>query len=498
MSFFPQSSTSELLEEGERIIASDSEHDHEGSVREARVPRRTNRATLLATAGGAMALASFAVAGSSMVGRSRAQQARVMDSVVEAGAFEPCDPNEVPCPLEWFTSSTGGYYCRSSGGCSPWSEEGGEFPKEACDDQCSVGNTPAHASVAAPAPPPPPAALPDAALPPAGPSPGAAGATKPAPPSKDPNEIQPCDDDETLSCPDDWVSGDHGGYLCRETSGCSPWTKDGGSFPKEVCNDQCTIGFTPSTRTTTSTSTFTTTITITSTYPGMGISLFCWSLAMPGYEFDILRRQKEMYAGIFACNDQIVLSFSKETIQVGADKIETWTCEKVESGVSKDGTSANTLQFMKAWEVIQSSGKYKEHDWTVKVDPDAVLLPDRLRIHLNPTNGGNVYVRNCNKPMAEGTMMFGALEAISRTAMEGYYANFDACNNEVPWQAWGEDLFMMRCLEHIGVGIWEDFSIIQDGVCNGVWCGDNFAAAFHPMKDVPSWEGCWNAAVAAR
>merc|ERR1712087_771525 len=172
-----------------------------------------------------------------------------------------------------------------------------------------------------------------------------------------------------------------------------------------------------------------------------------------------------MYAGIFACDDQLIMSFSKATIANadGKDNVETVVCERVESGISKDGTSANTLQFMKAWEVVKSDGRYANNDWIVKVDPDAVLLADRLRIHLNAFQGANTYIRNCNKPMTEGTMMFGALEAISKSALDGYYANFDACNDEVPWQAWGEDLFLMRCLEHVGTTPSEDFGIIQDG-----------------------------------
>jgi len=373
--------------------------------------------------------------------------------------------------------------CKTTKGCAPWSEDGGMFSKEDCPDQCYIGSCPAHAKHET-KPAPDNGGAPD--------DNGDGGAGDDAGASSGDGGIQPCAPDEA-QCPDEWASAETGGYYCKTTKGCSEWTKTGGAFPDEVCPDQCTVGNTPTTRTIT-----TTTMTVTTTYPGMGIKLFCWSLAQPGYEFDILRRQKEMSAGIFACNDQMVMSFSKENIGAGKDLIETWVCEKLDSGTSKDGTSANTQQFMKAWDVIKHSKMYERNDWTVKVDPDAVLLPDRLRIHLNPHNGANTYIRNCNKAMSEGTMMFGALEAISKSALDGYYANFDKCKTEVPWQEWGEDLFMMRCLEHVGTMPSEDFGIIQDGVCNGVWCGDNNAAAFHPMKNVPAWEACWNEAVAAR
>lgn len=398
---------------------------------------------------------------------------------VNADGINICSPaDSVNCPQEWQTGPTGGYFCQATGGCSAWTEDGGTFPKEACADQCAIGVTPAHAKTTPPAPADDAAAKGN----------DDDGETQ----TDDDGLVHPCKPDEA-ECPDEWATAATGGYFCRPTKGCSPWTKEGGSFPSEVCPDQCSVGITPSTITKTTTS-----ITVTTTYPGMGIKLFCWSLAQPGYEFDILRRQNELYAGIFACDDQLIMSFDKLTIGDGDGKVETVPLEKLDSGFSKDGTSANTQQFMKAWEAIKADGRWEKHDWVVKVDPDAVLLPDRLRIHLNAFNGGNTYVRNCNKAMSEGTMMFGALEAISKSALDGYYANFDACNNEIPWQAWGEDLFMMRCLEHVGTSPSEDFNIIQDGVCNGVWCGDNSAAAFHPMKDVPAWEACWHEAVDAR
>mmetsp|Transcript_32324 Transcript_32324/g.68859 ORF Transcript_32324/g.68859 Transcript_32324/m.68859 type:complete len:536 (-) Transcript_32324:82-1689(-) len=239
----------------------------------------------------------------------------------------------------------------------------------------------------------------------------------------------------------------------------------------------------------------TSTKTTTTTYLGQGITLFCFSLIRPGYEFDILVHQRKVSQGIFACNEQVVLS--GKVLDLGGG-MKTVVIPQVAVGWSKDGTAGNALQFMKAWEQIHADGRYKTHDWTVKVDPDAVLLADRLRGHLSPYNGRNVYIRNCDKPMSEGTMMFGSLEPISRTALTAYFANTERCMKELPWQAWGEDLYMMRCLEKIGVGPVGDFSIIQDGVCKGVWCGNNWAAAFHPMKSVGAWQNCWQQAVAAR
>lgn len=302
--------------------------------------------------------------------------------------------------------------------------------------------------------------------------------------------IRICEPDEA-KCPPEWATAATGGFFCRTNKRCSPWREGGGFFSAEECPDQCSVGSLPSTRTETVTIT-SLTVTTTTAYPGEGIKLFCWSFAMPNYEMDILRRQKELSAGIFGCNEQIVLSFEP----IGDMNVAV--VQRIDSGISKDGSSANALQFMKAWDTIRDDGRWERHDWVVKVDPDAVLLPDRLRIHVNAFNGANAYIRNCGMPMAEGTMMFGDMEAISNAAMGGYFANSGACYNELPWQGWGEDLFMMRCLERAGTAPMEDFSISQDGLCNGGWCGDNWAAVFHPFKDVSAWEGCWHEAVGAR
>jgi hypothetical protein len=209
--------------------------------------------------------------------------------------------------------------------------------------------------------------------------------------------------------------------------------------------------------------------------------------------------QMQHSAGIFACDGTAVVSWNKHVIgDWKGEPFETLVVGAAPVGVSKDGTSGNALQFMKAWDVIRDAGEYSNYDWTLKVDPDAVLIPERMRQHLVDHRGANAYIRNCDKPMSEGTMMFGSIEVLSHTAVETFFSHTTACYAEVPWQSWGEDLYLMRCLEHIGVAWIDDYKLTQDGVCKGVWCGDKWAAAFHPMKSVGAWESCYNQATAAR
>lgn len=207
-------------------------------------------------------------------------------------------------------------------------------------------------------------------------------------------------------------------------------------------------------------------------------------------------------AGIFVCDQFALFSTHNPVVDFGVlpkwGSVKTIPFHNAPVGASKDGTAGNSELFINFWEALRLDGRYKQVDWIVKVDADAVLLPGRLRWHLSTHTGQKAYIVNCNKPLLpEGPMMFGALEAISRSALEQYYEKSHDCQTGFPqFKTWGEDWYMGHCLEKLGVQRVEDFDIYQDGVCKGVYCGNTVAAAFHPKKDVASWEACLNLALA--
>jgi hypothetical protein len=248
----------------------------------------------------------------------------------------------------------------------------------------------------------------------------------------------------------------------------------------------------PTTATTTALVETTTTTEKTTAKPWGSPSLLCFSVARCGGELDIVRRQGDMHAGIFACDMALVVTDVQTKVGGG---VTVLTIPPISGGVSKDGTAANTEVFLNAWSAIQEHGEFTNLDWTVKVDPDAVVIPDRLRSHLSQHSGA-VYVKNCNKyPGApEWPMMFGALEALSREAVKTYFEGAERCRNELAWQDWGEDVFLSHCLDLLGVGNVGDYNIIGDDRCDGSWCSDGSRAAFHPFKDTGAWEACWNEA----
>lgn len=225
-------------------------------------------------------------------------------------------------------------------------------------------------------------------------------------------------------------------------------------------------------------------------------SLFCFSVfRSTGYELDLVKALLAKNVGIFGCDQFAVLSDKILPLSKGVHSLQIPPCETV--GVSKDGTAANTLIFMKAWTVIYEDMRWRAHDWVIKADPDAVLLPDRLRTHLKPHTGKNVFVKNCMKYTGPGwPMMFGSLEAFAYKAMEAYFKDGHICKDTMDWQAWGEDLFMGNCLEQkLGVSAVYDGGLIGDNVCKGANCADGNTAAYHPFKSAEKWFKCYEEAM---
>jgi len=227
-------------------------------------------------------------------------------------------------------------------------------------------------------------------------------------------------------------------------------------------------------------------------------SLYCVSvMRVEGYEPGLMTEQMKIGGGIFACDGYDIVADGVITLGTSKDGrvVKTLDIPKVEVGVSQDGTAANTKLFMKFWDRIIATHKFNYYDWTAKVDPDAVLMPWRLRKHMEPHVGTNVYVVNCNKfPNSPNfPMMYGALEVFSLKAMQIYAAGSGKCGSDFwpAWEQWGEDYFMTHCMDHLGVGRIGDFGILGDNMCTGANCGDGFVSTFHPFKTVASWMECW-------
>merc|ERR1712232_167942 len=138
-------------------------------------------------------------------------------------------------------------------------------------------------------------------------------------------------------------------------------------------------------------------------------------------------------------------------------------------GRSVDGTAANTRLFINAWRSVKAVGRWELADFTIKADPDAVLIADRLRWHLKNFKGQAHFVMNCVKPQM-GSRMFGSVEAISLPGMKNFFGNWDQVCMGLNVDAWGEDRWLENCMYAVGTQSVADFGLVSDGLCSGLNC----------------------------
>jgi len=235
-------------------------------------------------------------------------------------------------------------------------------------------------------------------------------------------------------------------------------------------------------------------------------SLFGFSVMTPGPEVSLLLSQFEKQAGIFACNQYAVISV--QHISLGKDEcgedVWTWFNPSLRSvpmgtldathGVTTNSW-LNTGTFINAWDMLMASPIIWKHAWIIKADPDAVILPDRVRAHVARYTGVPHYVLNCN---FQGQLkIFGAVEVFSLPAIAAYHNKPWVCK-KMGWQGWGEDSYMQNCMDALGVANVVDLDLVGDARCRYRACEDGAVAAFHPFKDVGAYWGCWGKAVSHR
>merc|ERR1712061_692484 len=84
------------------------------------------------------------------------------------------------------------------------------------------------------------------------------------------------------------------------------------------------------------------------------------------------------------------------------------------------------------WKAIAQKAELTKVQWVVKVDADAVFVPNRLRTMLqgHPVTYTGIYIENC-KSVQWG--FFGNLEVFSIEAFNTLLANIDSCSQKIDW-----------------------------------------------------------------
>jgi len=96
-----------------------------------------------------------------------------------------------------------------------------------------------------------------------------------------------------------------------------------------------------------------------------------------------------------------------------------------------------------------------------------------------------MYLNNCKWGL------HGPLEVLSSRAVAAFVAGLPQCA-ALRQRPWGEDKFMDRCMQRLGVRRVSEYELLSETACGEkpAPCGAP-DVAFHPFKSVQSYFDCW-------
>jgi hypothetical protein len=220
----------------------------------------------------------------------------------------------------------------------------------------------------------------------------------------------------------------------------------------------------------------------------------------------LMKAQFDAKVSIFKCDEWAV--FSNRPVELWNGGLKTFAIPGRPAKLGPvpghpDWTMMlNVNVFLRAWSKIGKLGHFRNHDWTVKVDVDAVFIPQRLRTRLaqhmrfqQVSPEDEVYFRNC----AMFNSLQGPVEVFSKGAVERFlqHGNKETCLKDVVPDAAtiGEDWFMKLCMDLLNVQAIGDWRLLSDGKC-GEWQTSTMCGArkdtvvFHPFKDATRYFKC--------
>eukprot|EP00404_Azadinium_spinosum_P032708 CAMPEP_0180566842 /NCGR_PEP_ID=MMETSP1037_2-20121125/6290_1 /TAXON_ID=632150 /ORGANISM="Azadinium spinosum, Strain 3D9" /LENGTH=465 /DNA_ID=CAMNT_0022583897 /DNA_START=27 /DNA_END=1420 /DNA_ORIENTATION=- len=222
------------------------------------------------------------------------------------------------------------------------------------------------------------------------------------------------------------------------------------------------------------------------------MTLYCFALAMPDtYEVTLLRTLYTKRMGMFGCNYWTAYSSADITLGSGPEGRVGTRIIGGDMSATVGGlymTALNTEVFIKVWRALFHDGIFWKAGWTVKLDPDAVFLPWRLRRHLMILSSSEPeYLNNCIAGM------HGPIEIVSRAAMAIFSQNITTCERSLSseYTMFGEDVIVRHCLKMLGVRRRDDFGLLSEDHCfeNPSPCLSG-KVAFHPFKTPQSYFAC--------
>lgn len=237
-------------------------------------------------------------------------------------------------------------------------------------------------------------------------------------------------------------------------------------------------------------------------------SFFCVAMSLPhGYELGLLQAQySQGKVGLFACNDWAI--YSNESLQITpAGEEPVVKTLLINGSLSAEtggdwGTALNTDVFIRFWDAVIQTKQAWENDWIVKVDPDTMWVPTRLRALLRthvgplgqPEPPGGHYLNNCH------VGLHGPIEVLSKRALGNYKGGRKRCQKGKVSEIGQEDYFLRECFKLLGVEEVKAYNLMLEATlaCQEVASAENpdrppcFSpqVAFHPFKTIETWMRC--------
>jgi hypothetical protein len=215
------------------------------------------------------------------------------------------------------------------------------------------------------------------------------------------------------------------------------------------------------------------------------------------YEVDLIRMQYKFGVSLFACDEHEVYSSRPVPYATGRTSAVVQSDLRCELG-GEFYTRLNAGIFRVVWRKVLTDDRFRHYDWTVKVDPDSVFFPNRLRGLLKQTIDhiprDGMYLNNCKFGL------HGPLEMLSRVAVLRWVVGMDGCEAHFRREAckgqpcaWGEDLAMDQCMwkilkvKRLNISL-----LLNEAHCDSKDWSDcsNGAVAFHPFKTAGEYGHC--------
>lgn len=235
------------------------------------------------------------------------------------------------------------------------------------------------------------------------------------------------------------------------------------------------------------------------------IKLFCFAIfRATGVEAQLIGEVVKANVGLVGCDDWAIVTNVQTNFTTGLNT--TVNALVIDHKLSPShGDSFNVEEFTKAWQAVAADGRYKHADFVVKVDPDTVFFPERLRDELNRNGISKVdpaFFANCVAEVdwQERTrFMFGPVEVFSRAAIDAYFRKGDQCRSLPRAADDYEESFMTRCLLQLDVTFNTEMKLhlLSDNHCRhseGASSCVGDSVAFHNFSTVHDWFKCWNEA----